>query len=78
MPTIENVEDVKIVIHNGEHRPPHIHAIYSEFEVLIEIETGKIYAGDLPIRQLKKVFNWIAGNKDLSLSIFYELNPQLK
>lgn len=78
MPTIENVDGVRIVIHNGEHRPPHIHAIYSEFEVLIEIETGKIYAGDLPIRQLKKAFDWILGNKDLALSIFNELNPQLK
>lgn len=78
MPTIENVEGIKIVIHNGEHRPPHIHAIYNEFEVLIEIETGKIYAGNLPTRQLKKVFDWIAGNKDWALSIFNELNPQLK
>ena len=78
MPTIEYVDGVKIVIHNGEHRPPHFHAIYSEFEVLIEIETGKIYAGDLPPRQLKKAFDWIAGNKDLALSIFNELNPHLK
>ncbi|HCX98927.1 MAG TPA: DUF4160 domain-containing protein [Bacteroidales bacterium] len=78
MPTIENVEGIKIVIHNGEHRPPHIHAIYNEFEVLIEIKTGKIYAGNLPTRQLKKVFDWIAGNKDWALSLFNELNPQLK
>lgn len=78
MPTIEKVEGIKIVIHNGEHRPPHIHAIYNEFEVLIEIETQKIYAGNLPTRQLKKVFDWIAGNKDWALSIFNELNPQLK
>lgn len=78
MPTIEYVDGIKIVIHNGVPRPPHIHAIYSEFEVLIEIETGKIYAGDLPTKQLKKAFVWIAGNKDLALSIFNELNPQLK
>lgn len=77
MPTIEHVDGVKIVIHNGEHRPPHIHAIYGEFEVLIEIETGKIYAGDLPTKQLKDAFDWVAGNKDLALSIFNELNPHL-
>jgi len=78
MPTIEIVDGLRIVIHNGDHRPPHIHAIYNEFEVLIEIETGRIYAGDLPTRQLKSAFDWIAGNKDLALSIFYELNPLLK
>ena len=44
---------------------------------IVEIETGKIYAGDLPTRQLKKAFDWIAGNKDLASSIFNELNPHL-
>ncbi len=38
MPTIQHIDGVKFVVHNGEHRLPHIHAIYSEFEVLIEIE----------------------------------------
>lgn len=64
-------------IYNGDHRPPHIHACYNEFEVLIIIETGQIYAGDLPTKQLKLVYDWLAINADESLSIFYELNPEL-
>jgi hypothetical protein len=78
MPTLEYVDGIRIVIHNGEHRPPHIHAIYQKFEVIIEIETGKICAGYLPSRQLKKASAWINENKDWALSLFYELNPQLK
>lgn len=40
-----------------DHRPPHIHAIYNEFEILIVIETGNIYAGNMPNKQLKQVYD---------------------
>lgn len=39
MPTVEIVNGIKISIYNGDHRPPHIHAKYNEYEILIEIET---------------------------------------
>lgn len=54
MPTVECVDGVRIVIHNGERSPSHIHAICGKFEVLIEIEPGKVYAGDLPTKQYKE------------------------
>ena len=78
MPTIDSFNGIKIPVYNGEHRPPHIHADYNEFEVLIEIEKGVIYSGNLPNKQLKQVFDWLAGNADWALEVFYELNPELK
>jgi len=39
---------------------------------------GAIYAGDLPNRQLKMVFDWLPGNSDWALEVFYELNPNLR
>ena len=78
MPILENFKGVKIHVYNGEHRPPHIHADYNEFEVLIEIESGEIYAGSLPNRQLKIAFDWLTGNADWALQVFYELNPELR
>jgi hypothetical protein len=78
MPNIDSFNGIKINIYNGEHRPPHIHAVYSEFEILIVIENGEIYAGDLPTRQLKLVFDWLSGNSEWALEVFYELNPDLK
>jgi hypothetical protein len=29
-------------------------------------------------KQLKKVFDWLSGNKDWALEVFYELNPELR
>jgi hypothetical protein len=77
MPTIDIIDGIKILIYSGEHRPPHFHAVYNAFEVVIEIETGVIYAGDLPNKQLKKVFDWLLGNADWANEVFYELNPEL-
>jgi hypothetical protein len=78
MPTIDSFNGIKIHVYNGEHRPPHIHADYGEYEVLINIENGEIYAGDLPAKQLKLVFDWLSGNSEWALEVFYELNPNLK
>lgn len=78
MPLIETFNGIKVHIYNGEHRPPHIHAVYNEFEVLVEIETNSIYAGDLPVKQLKMVFNWLSENSIWVLTVFYQLNPELR
>jgi len=68
---------IKINVYNGEHRPPHIHAIYNEFEILILIENKDIYAGYLPNKQLKIVSDWLTVNSDWVLKVFFELNPNL-
>ncbi len=78
MPRIDSFNGIKIHIYNGEHKPPHIHADYNEFEVLIDIEKCIVYAGDLPTKQLKQVFDWLSGNSEWALEVFYELNPVLK
>lgn len=77
MPTIDSFDGIKICIYGGDHRPLHFHAIYNEYEIVIEIENGNIQAGDLPNKQLKKVFDGLAGNSDWSSEVFYELNPEL-
>jgi len=77
MPTIDYINGIKISVYNGEHRPPHIHATYNEYEVLIVIGTGEIYAGNLPNKQLRHVFNWVSKNSDWALEVFFQLNPHL-
>ena len=78
MPTIDNFKGIKINVYNEEHRPPHLHAIYNEFEVIILIESKGIYAGELPNKQLKNVFDWLEENSDWALKVFYELYSNLK
>lgn len=78
MPTIDSFDGIKINIYNGDHRPPHIHSVYNEYEVLIVIESIEIYAGYLPKKQLKKVLEWVEANSNWALEVFNQLNPYLK
>lgn len=81
MPTIDTITQggIKIDIYNGEHPPPHIHALYNEYEVLVVILTSKIYAGELPNAQHRMVVKWLetGDNRENALTIFNALNPHL-
>lgn len=77
MPTIKIIDSIKIDIYSREHPPPHFHAIYAEYEELIEIETLKTYAGQLPKKQRIKVIDWANVNKDFLLENFKLLNSRL-
>lgn len=78
MPTHEIIEGVKIDVYSGDHLPPHIHAIYNEHVVLIEIKTRGIYVGSLPPKQLKRAIQYVKENEVDLLEIFYNLNEQLR
>ncbi len=78
-PLIENRNGIRIEIHNREHLPVHIHAKYGEYEALINVRTGELFKGKLPIRKLKLVQRWLnIGDRRSTIEFnFYELNPQL-
>lgn len=43
-----------------DHNPPHFHAIYSDFEGIIDIEKIDLIGGYLPPRVLGIVIEWAA------------------
>ena len=77
MPTIKILDSIKIDVYSREHPPPHFHAIYSEFEELIIIDSLETYQGKLPIAQRKKVIVWAKERKEILLENFKRLNPRL-
>ncbi|MDB5522144.1 MAG: hypothetical protein JWP21_2321 [Tardiphaga sp.] len=64
MPTIAIIAGVRIVIYPKDHLPPHLHARYAEFEVLISILTGDVLEGSLPKSKLRHVQAWLAANRE--------------
>jgi hypothetical protein len=44
----------------SDHEPAHFHAIYGDYEALIEIETLPVFRGSLPRRALALVLEWAA------------------
>ena len=58
MPTISYFYGVVIQMFWADHAPPHFHALYGEFEALINIQTLEILQGRLPNRALALVIEW--------------------
>ncbi|MGA2755283.1 MAG: DUF4160 domain-containing protein [Terracidiphilus sp.] len=48
----------------GDHVPPHFHALYAEFEALIDIQTLEVIRGELPRRAMALVVERAQQNRD--------------
>lgn len=57
MPEISRFLGIVIGIFPRDHEPAHFHAVYGEYQIIVEIETGVIH-GDFPKRALKHVLEW--------------------
>ncbi len=64
MPTISAFYGVLIQMFWSDHGPPHFHALYAEFEALIDIRTLEVIRGKLPRRALALVLEWAALHRD--------------
>lgn len=58
MPTISMFYGIIIQMFWDDHAPPHFHALYGEYEVLINIITLEIIKGSMPRRALSLVLEW--------------------
>jgi len=58
MPVIARFYGIVIKMYLREHGVPHFHAIYGEYNGVLEIETLEMIEGDLPPRAARMVKEW--------------------
>ncbi|HLY54841.1 MAG TPA: DUF4160 domain-containing protein [Stellaceae bacterium] len=58
MPLISTFYGILIQMYWREHGPPHFHALYAEYEALIDIRTLEVLEGRLPRRAHALVLEW--------------------
>jgi hypothetical protein len=58
MPELSRFFGIVIGLFYREHGRPHFHAVYGEFEAVLDIETGTVMSGQLPKRALALVREW--------------------
>ncbi|MDR1860287.1 MAG: DUF4160 domain-containing protein [Bacteroidales bacterium] len=63
MPTISSFLGIVISMYFNDHNPPHFHAKYNDFRVMIAIDSFAIIDGNLPPRILGLVLEWAAEHK---------------
>lgn len=47
----------------GDHAPPHFHALYAEYEAIIDIRTLDVIKGSMPRRALSLVLEWASQHR---------------
>lgn len=63
MPELSRFFGIVIGLFYREHGRPHFHAIYAEYEAVIDIETGAVLSGNLPKRASALVDEWRSAHK---------------
>lgn len=58
MPTISMFYGIIIQMYWNDHAPPHFHAIYGEYQGIIDIKCLTMLEGDLPRRALNLILDW--------------------
>lgn len=64
MPCVSRFYGIEIYMHYNDHAPPHFHAEYSGDEALYEIDTLRVYVGQLPRRVHNMVIEWADLHRD--------------
>jgi len=64
MPEISRFFGIVIRMHFDDHRPPHFHAVYGEFEIEVGIAHFEILEGRFPSRALGLTIEWAALHRD--------------
>jgi len=67
MPELSRFLGIVIYMNFNEHAPPHFHAKYGEYKILVTIKTGVI-EGKFPPRALKLIMEWLEIHREELLS----------
>lgn len=63
MPIISRFLGMVITMYWSDHAPPHFHAKYGEYEIIVTIEGG-VVEGKFPRRALQLVLEWLDLHQD--------------
>jgi hypothetical protein len=55
---------ISIMMHFNDHIPPHFHVKYNDYRALISIDKIKVLDGNLPVRILGLVIEWVELHKE--------------
>jgi hypothetical protein len=77
MPCLTKIQGIKLCVYSNDHVPPHIHALFGEYEALIAIREVEVIKGDIPNNKRRIAFEYVRANQQDLLDTFYQLNPHI-
>lgn len=76
MPTLHRIGAISIRIYADDHRPPHVHIVSPDFEVMVGLADGSIIAGEARHSELIEALDWITANRELLALRWVDLNER--
>lgn len=76
MPELSRFLGIVIYLYYRDHAPPHFHAIYGDYEIVVDIASGTV-TGKFPRRALKAVLEWYEMHVE-ALLLNWQLAEQMK
>lgn len=70
MPEISFFYGIIILMNFADHAPPHFHAWYGDYKIIVTIEDG-IVKGEMPGRALKMILEWMEQHKEELIENWY-------
>lgn len=59
MPIIATFLGIIVRVYHDDHNPPHVHVQYGEYEAIVEINSGRLLSGRLPVRVKRLLNEWL-------------------
>jgi hypothetical protein len=75
VPRIGETLGILFYVYAEDHNPPHVHAIYGDDLMLIDIAEGSVIAGSLPGSKARVAIEWVKANQAVARAAWARLNP---
>lgn len=77
---VGELEGISLIIHPNEqgYSKGHVHAKYQGKEVVVDILTGEIISGNIPLKKQRLASEWVLDNKEKLIRQWNELTNGIK
>ncbi len=76
MPVLQRFGSVSVRMYADDHRPPHLHIVAPDFQVLVRISDLAVIAGEARPADIAEAVGWARGNRELLARKWAELNER--
>jgi hypothetical protein len=63
-------------MYGGDHNPPHVHVIGSDFAAQVAVADCEVLNGELGARNRSVILRWIADNREVLMEFWNRLTVQ--
>ncbi|MEP6794669.1 MAG: DUF4160 domain-containing protein [Saprospiraceae bacterium] len=72
---IDQIANLKIIIHPNEHTPPHFHVVTNDYDATLSITECNLIRGSIDSKNLKKIQYWHKFNTAKLVETWNRLRP---